>query len=224
MKARNIYDYILYFFLGVIIISLAFFIFYTVKENKVDIQNNAPLESKENTPLENKENTPPPAKEEKEIVEEETELISYSTEIIDKTGNRIYNIKLASSKLQDKIIQDGEVFSFNDTVGKMGEKEGYKKAEAFKQDGSKYLEFGGGICQVSSTLYNCVLDSGLEVIERHPHSRRVYYVPRDRDATIYYGHKDLKFKNNTGNKLKIKVDATDTSLKITLNKIIQKEK
>ena len=78
---------------------------------------------------------------------------------------------------------------------------------------------GGGICQISSTLYNAVLIANLEVTERHPHSHRVYYVPQDKDATIFYGTYDLKFINNTDRDIKIETSNDNANVTINLIKI-----
>ena len=133
----------------------------------------------------------------------ETEIAKYSTTIYDKEENRIHNIKLATSKLDGTIIEPGEEFSFNNAVGKMGKNEGYKKATGFNGNGKKVKIYGGGMCQISSTLYNAALIAKFEITERHPHSRRVYYVPKNKDATVSYGGADLKFKNNRDKKVKI---------------------
>ena len=77
------------------------------------------------------------------------------------------------------------------------------------------------MCQVSSTLYNVALIANLEITERHPHSRRVYYVPVDKDATIYYPSLDLKFINNTGYDLKISAQNDNYSVTIKMYKIEQ---
>ena len=77
------------------------------------------------------------------------------------------------------------------------------------------------MCQISSTLYNAVLLANLEVTERHPHSRRVNYVPVDKDATIYYGSLDFKFINNTSNDLKIVAENDNYSVTIKIYKIEQ---
>lgn len=156
------------------------------------------------------ENSPPTTK------TKETLITSYTTTIYDKDENRVYNIGLANEKLNNFIVKTGEEFSFNNTIGPMGEKQGFKKALGFDSEGRKIQTFGGGLCQISSTLYNCVLIANLEVTERHPHSRRVYYVPKDKDATIYYGLLDLKFKNNTANDIKIlsKNDAYNVTVEL----------
>lgn len=91
----------------------------------------------------------------------------------------------------------------------------------FDTNGNKIKISGGGICQISSTLYNSVLMANLEVTERHPHSRRVYYVPQDKDATIYYGSLDFKFINNSGDDLRIDASNTDTNVTIKLIKLKQ---
>ena len=93
-----------------------------------------------------------------------------------------------------------------------------KKRFGFDTNGNKIKVPGGGMCQISSTIYNAVLMASLEVTERHPHSRRVYYVPKDKDATIYYGSLDFKFKNNSGADLKIDASNTDTDVTIKLIK------
>ena len=93
------------------------------------------------------------------------------------------------------LFHHGEEFSFNNTMGQMGAADGYKKAIGFDNNGNKIKMYGGGICQISSTLYNAVLASNLKVTERHAHSRRVYYVPKNKDATVFSGGPDFKFIN-----------------------------
>ena len=99
----------------------------------------------------------------------------------------------------------------------MTECNGFKKAIGFDSKGRNIKVSGGGLCQISSTLYNTVLLANLEIIERHPHSKRVYYVPKDKDATIAYGVLDFKFKNNKLND--IKIIATNTSSNVTIKLI-----
>jgi len=149
----------------------------------------------------------------------ETQIAYFSSNIYDHDLNRVFNIELAIKKINGIIVKKGEIFSFNDTVGAMGEKEGFKEAIGFDTNGKKIKMFGGGMCQISSTIYNAALISNLEIVERHPHSRRVYYVPKDKDATVYYGSLDLKFKNNTDNDIKIIATSTNSNVTIILNKI-----
>ena len=162
------------------------------------------------------------AKEEKETAPQtptEVQIATYTTTLYDKEQTRIDNINLAISKLNGVIIENGAEFSFNNTIGPMNEGNGFKKATGFDSNGRKIKISGGGICQISSTLYNCALIAGFDITERHPHSRRVYYVPKDKDATILYGSLDLKFVNNSGSKVKIDASATKSTVTITLVKI-----
>lgn len=160
-----------------------------------------------------------PKNEKKEETKKEEEIATYSTSIYDKDENRVSNITLANSKLNDVIIKNGEEFSYNNTIGPMNEAQGFKKALGFDSKGKKIQISGGGLCQISSTLYNAVLMAGLEVIERHPHSKRVYYVPKDKDATIVYGKLDFRFKNTSGGDIKILATNDNTTVKITLIKM-----
>lgn len=141
---------------------------------------------------------------------------SYTTKIYDTDENRIYNIKLASQRLDGHIVEPGEEFSFNNTMGEMGAADGYKKATGFDSNGNKIKMYGGGICQISSTLYNAVLASKLKVTERHAHSRRVYYVPKDKDATVYYGGPDFKFINTYDTPVMICVSTDGYNVTVTL--------
>lgn len=149
----------------------------------------------------------------------EEQIATYTTTIYDKDQNRVDNITLANSKLNEVIVKKGETFSFNDTIGPMNEAQGFKKALGFDAKGNKIQISGGGLCQISSTLYNAVLMANMEVTERHAHSRRVYYVPKDKDATIAYGTLDFKFFNNTENDIKIKASNDNVNVTITLFKL-----
>lgn len=150
----------------------------------------------------------------------ETEISAFTTSIYDKDEGRIYNISLATQKLNDTIVKQGEEFSFINTVGTMGESEGYKKTLGFDSEGRKIQIAGGGLCQLSSTLYNAVLNAQMEVTERHAHSRRVYYVPKDKDATVCYPSLDFKFINNTNEDIKIKVASDGDNVTVKLYKIM----
>lgn len=151
--------------------------------------------------------------------QKEEQIATYTTTLYDKEQTRIENINLAISKLNGVVIENGTEFSFNNTIGPMDGSNGFKKATGFDSKGRKIKISGGGICQISSTLYNSALIAGFEITERHPHSRRVYYVPKDKDATIFYGSLDLKFINNSGSKVRIDASATESTVTITLIKI-----
>ncbi len=113
------------------------------------------------------------------------------------SGNRIHNIKIGAEKFSGLILKPGEEFSFNNALGKVGAEEGYL-AELVIKSGKLLPEYGGGICQVSTTLFRAAINSGLPILERKPHSFPVrYYNPQGFDATIYPGTTDLRFKNDT---------------------------
>ena len=157
----------------------------------------------------------------KEIEYEEVEVATYTSTLYDNEENRIFNIQKACSMLNGITIKAGEEFSFNNTIGPMGEENGFKKATGFDDDGTLIQISGGGMCQVSSTLYNVALLANLEITERHAHSRRVNYVPADKDATILYPSLDLKFINNTSTDLKIYAETDNYSVTIKMTKMEQ---
>ncbi len=193
-----------------------------VNENNNNSNNNNSDKSKQSNDNTNDKPATAVAKEKKEATPQtptEVQIATYTTTLYDKEQTRIDNINLTISKLNGVIIENGAEFSFNDTIGPMNEGNGFKKATGFDSNGKKIKISGGGICQISSTLYNCALIAGFDITERHPHSRRVYYVPKDKDATILYGSLDLKFVNNSGSKVRIDASATKSTVTITLVKI-----
>jgi len=132
--------------------------------------------------------------------------------------NRIHNITLASSRLNGILVAPNETFSFNKTVGDISGGTGYKTAYVIK-DGRTVLGDGGGVCQVSTTLFRAILNAGLPIVERHPHSYRVTYYeqgsPPGIDATVYSPSIDLRFKNDTNNYVLIQTYLDPTSLGLT---------
>lgn len=115
-------------------------------------------------------------------------------------SSRIHNITLAASNLNGVLIGPNETFSFNQTLGEVSEKTGYEQAYIIKS-GRTILDDGGGVCQVSTTVFRAALNSGLPVIERTAHAYRVAYYEQNSqvglDATVYEPTVDLKFKNDT---------------------------
>lgn len=137
-------------------------------------------------------------------VSKETEISTFSTTLYSKDSERQHNIQLTCSSLNGTIVKSGETFSFCSTIGPATSDKGYQKADIFDNKGNKKKGYGGGNCQISSTLYNAVMAvPNLEIIERHPHSNKVPYVKKDKDAAVAYGSYDFKFKNNTGNDIRI---------------------
>ncbi|WFD09556.1 VanW family protein [Tepidibacter hydrothermalis] len=123
-----------------------------------------------------------------------TLLGEFSTRFNAGNYNRSYNVKLVAQKVNGVLVNPGEEFSFNDTTGKRGLSQGFKMAPIIVQG---QLEEGvaGGVCQVSSTLYNAALYSGVTITDRRNHTIPSSYVTKGRDATLVFGSTDFKFKN-----------------------------
>lgn len=123
-------------------------------------------------------------------------IAQYSTHFDSTLVNRTENIRLAAKALDGKLLAPGERFSFNKSVGGRTAKAGYK--EALIIEGNKFTPgLGGGVCQVSSNLYNAVVLADLEILERHRHSLPVDYVPPGQDATVSFPILDFRFRNST---------------------------
>ncbi len=151
----------------------------------------------------------------------ETEISSFSTKVYTPNDKaRQNNIQITCSKLNETIVKPGETFSFCNTVGKATPEEGYQKADVFDSNGKVTKGYGGGNCQISSTLYNAVLAlPNLSIIERHGHSKKVYYVPVGKDAAVAYGSIDFKFKNNYDYDIKIYASADTNNIYIKIVKL-----
>jgi len=150
----------------------------------------------------------------------EEQISTFSTTISQDDASRQKNIKLGCEELNGTIVKAGETFSFCNTLGPATPEKGYEKAETFDSEGNTIMDYGGGKCQISSTLYNAVLAvPSLAVIERYPHSKRVYYVEEGKDATVCYGSVDFKFKNNNDFDIKIVASGEKDTLTISLFKI-----
>ena len=121
-------------------------------------------------------------------------LASFKTTFSTRNTNRSTNIRLAAEKINGSVIMPGEIFSYNQTVGRRTAAAGFKSAAVYS-GGEVTTGIGGGICQVSSTLYNSVLLANLEIVERYNHGFNPGYVPAGRDATVSWGGPDFKFKN-----------------------------
>ncbi|MCL1874508.1 MAG: VanW family protein [Clostridiales bacterium] len=142
-------------------------------------------------------------------------LATYSTKFNPGEKNRTINLKLAAAAINDTEIKPGSIFSFNTVVGPRSSANGYQKAIVFV-GGAKELDYGGGVCQVSSTLYNAVLEAKLPVIERHPHGQPVTYVPKGKDATVAFGILDFRFRNDLKETVKITAKTEENSITIEL--------
>ncbi len=180
----------------------------TISLDNIDNTNNNNINNT-NADLNTDNNSDDTNKDDKENKNEKTELSSFSTKVYTPNDKgRQNNIQITCSKLNETVVKKGETFSFCDTVGKATPEKGYQKADIFDKDGNKIKGYGGGNCQISSTLYNAVLAlPNLTVIERHEHSRKVYYVPEGKDAAVAYGSIDFKFRNDYDYDIKIYASA-----------------
>ncbi len=145
-------------------------------------------------------------------------LSEFSTSFEGGTESRINNITQASVLVDGTIVNPGEIFSFNQTVGPTVKRRGFAKGKIFIE-GKEAQGYGGGVCQVSSTIYNAALEAGFEIVERHPHSKKVYYVEDDRDAATSFGGIDMKFKNNFDYPILINSYIYESRIYISIEKV-----
>lgn len=148
-----------------------------------------------------------------------TELIGMGTSLFQGSiPGRIYNVELAASRISGAIVAPGDTFSFDQTVGDVSSFTGYKQAYVIV-DGKTILGDGGGVCQVSTTLFRAALNAGLPIVERHAHAYRVEYYEEDGppgiDATVYVPTVDLKFRNDTGHYILIQSAVDPATLRLT---------
>ena len=141
-------------------------------------------------------------------------IASYASNYSTSAENRASNVELAASRINGKVLKPGEEFSYNETIGDTTVENGYKVAPVYA-NGKESTGVGGGICQVSSTLYSAVLYADLEVTQRRNHSLTVAYVPKGQDATVSYGTIDFKFRNNM--EYPIKIAATTSGGRVTVS-------
>lgn len=148
----------------------------------------------------------------KELIGSGTSLFQHSIE------SRIYNVNLAATRVNGILIAPGEIFSFAKAVGDVSYLTGYKQAYVI-ENGKTVLGDGGGVCQVSTTLFRAALNAGLPIVERYAHAYRVGYYEEDSppgiDATVYVPTVDLKFKNDTGHYILIQSIVDLNELRLT---------
>ena len=139
----------------------------------------------------------------------------FSTDISNSSADRKHNIKNALNSLNRVVIAPNQVFSFNKTVGRRTKSNGYRTAKIIVNN--EFVDgIGGGVCQVSTTLYNSALLSGLEIIEANKHSKQIGYVKYGFDAMVNFGSSDLKFRNNTNEKITIITNYSSKSARIRI--------
>jgi vancomycin resistance protein YoaR len=125
----------------------------------------------------------------------DTILSEYSTPFNPNQRSRSHNLRLGISLVHETVLLPGQEFSLNAALGPRVRERGYRDAPTIV-DGKMIDTPGGGVCQIATTLYNAALLAGLEVVERHHHSRPIAYCPAGRDAAVVYGGQDLRFRNN----------------------------
>ena len=142
-------------------------------------------------------------------------LGEYTTKFSTEPKSRNENISHAAKTLNGIVVEPGGVFSYNAAIGPTTKQNGYKRARIFVR-GKKAYGYGGGVCQVSSTLYNAAAAADMEILERHNHSLPVEYVPKGKDAATSYGGIDLKFKNTRSYPVEIETKVTDNSVTVQI--------
>lgn len=130
------------------------------------------------------------------------DLLSSNTSYLDGVASRSYNVALAASSCNGKILMPGETFSYLGTIGDPSQANGYKASTGYS-NGQTVTMDGGGVCQVSSAIYYCAVYANLDIVHRANHAFTVGYVPDGLDATVYYPSLDFKFRNNTDFPIKL---------------------
>ncbi|UJL47761.1 VanW family protein [Virgibacillus sp. NKC19-16] len=143
------------------------------------------------------------------------EIGSYVTTFKESNVERSHNIALSTEAINNHVVFPGETFSFNEVVGERTEEKGYMQAPVIVK-GELAEDIGGGICQVSSTLYNAVDLEGIEIVERYAHSRSVPYVPPGRDATVSWWGPDFVFKNMYNEPILLRAKADNGNMVVTV--------
>ena len=140
-------------------------------------------------------------------------LGSYATTLIGSLPDRTANIRLAAQALDETVLRPGDVLSFNLVVGPRTRERGYRDAPVILRE-SRQIQVGGGVCQAASTLFVAALLSGLSVEERHRHSSAADYIPLAYDATIAWGVKDLRVRNDLDQRVRVRAEVLGSTLSV----------
>jgi len=141
------------------------------------------------------------------------DLIGECTTWVHGSADRVTNVRISSETVNGTILRPGDEFSFNDIVGVRSTSKGYRPGGAFV-DGVTVSVIGGGICQTSSTLHSAIMDTEIKITDRKPHGQPIPYLPRGRDATVFWGKQDFKFVNNTEFPLRIDFELDNRNLTV----------
>lgn len=139
------------------------------------------------------------------------DLLGTETTHVHGNANRMTNVRLSAEAIDSLVLLPGEEFSFNEVVGPRSHARGYRPGGAFV-GGVTVSVNGGGICQTASTLYSAIMDTEIQITERHPHGQPVPYLRRGRDATVFWKRLDFRFVNNTEFPIRIDFEMEDRNL------------
>lgn len=139
----------------------------------------------------------------------------YSAVMVDPLPGEWYNITHAANQLAGTVIPPGEVYSMNRALGPYTLAKGYQKGPTYS-GGVIITTIGGGVCKIASLLYNIATLGNMEIVERHNHSLTVPYVPPGQDATVFYGSRDIKFRNTTRGPILVWAKTKDNKLYMAL--------
>lgn len=176
------------------------------------------LAANDNKTIENQEEIPPWETEDnfQEAISKagtHTRLAYFSATLKDPLPGELSNVEHAADLITGTVIKQGEIFSQNKHLGPYTMSKGYQKGPTYS--GNRVITtVGGGVCKIASVLYNLARLSNLQVVERHNHSLTVPYVPPGQDATVYFGSRDIKFRNNTGGPILIWAETYGKTLKM----------
>jgi vancomycin resistance protein YoaR len=138
-------------------------------------------------------------------------LGSFTTTLVGSLPERTHNVRLAVQALDGTVLRPGEEFSFNQRVGPRTAERGYGLAPVILRE-TRQVQVGGGVCQAATTLFDAALLAGLGVVERHRHSSPVDYVAPGEDATIAWGVKDLRLRNDLDQDVRLRVEVLGSTL------------
>ncbi|WP_068497192.1 VanW family protein [Paenibacillus kribbensis] len=143
----------------------------------------------------------------------ERKIVQFSTSLGSSSEGRVYNVNSAASTVDGLILRPGDIFDYGQIIAKAERTQGFREAPVIV-NGQLESGIGGGICQVSSTVYNAALRVGLDIVERHNHSLPVSYLPKGQDATFATGSINFRFKNNTGKHLLLRAAVQNRMLTV----------
>jgi vancomycin resistance protein YoaR len=138
-------------------------------------------------------------------------LGSFATTLVGSLPERTHNLRLAAQALDGAVLRPGEEFSFNQRVGPRTAERGYGPAPVILRE-TRQVQVGGGVCQAATTLFDAALLAGLGVVERHRHSSPVDYVAPGEDATIAWGVKDLRLRNDLDQEVRLRIEVLGSTL------------